>query len=108
MPVLIPNVTLTVRVRVHPDAKDARGVPVQSTLSQTVRGPLPGAIAEQADLSWTFRLDPSLGPVRAGDVISDGARSWVLTGNPRAFLLPGYSDADYIGGTCTLDPVKTA
>lgn len=69
------------------------------------RGTWPGAATEQADESWTLRVDPAAGGrrLREGDVIADGTRTWtVVTALLRK--VPGHSVADYITVTATLNP----
>lgn len=105
MAVLLPNITATTKVRPHPAPRDAHGRPV---LGGPVvnRGPFPGGVKEQPGGTgvWSIRLDPRVWPVRAGDTVTDGTRSWVLTGDPMLHTLPGNDLADYVAATGVLDP----
>lgn len=105
MAVVLADRDLTARVQSHPWTRDEHGVPVPAEAPVTDdRGPYPGAATEQPDDTWTLRLDPRCWPVRAGDTITDGTLTWVLTGNPRLHQVPGVSDVDYIAATAQLEP----
>ncbi|AXI91313.1 hypothetical protein SAM9427_36695 (plasmid) [Streptomyces sp. ETH9427] len=105
MAVLLPDRELTVYVLDHPWGRDAHGVPVPPPpdARPAPRGTWPGAATEQADESWTLRVDPAAWRVREGDVIGDGIRTWTVVS---ALLrkVPGHSAADYIAVTATLNP----
>lgn len=107
--VLFANARVTVDVRKHPARRDARGAPIVDENAET-RGPFAANAREQADLSWTLRIDPDAAPLRADDVVREvggQGRVWVLTGNPRLQALPGGpSDVDYISANAVLDPPK--
>lgn len=106
MAVVLADRALTVTVRAHPWQRDSRGVPVPlPTDAQETRGPWPGAAKEQADGTWTLRVDPRAWPMRPGDKITDGVGTWVTT-TARLHQLPGFSSVDYIAVTATLEPPK--
>ncbi|MFE1270638.1 hypothetical protein [Streptomyces sp. NPDC058758] len=108
MAVLLPDRDLTAYVLPHPWARDAHGTPVPPPpgTPPTPSGTWPGAAVEQIDGSWTLRVDPRAWPLRAGDVLGDGTRTWTVT---TALLkkVPGYGAADYIAVVATLNPPET-
>ncbi|MGA5135232.1 hypothetical protein ACPCTO_36195 [Streptomyces olivoreticuli] len=55
------------------------------------------------DGSWTLRVDPRAGPLKPGDVLADGTRTWTISS---ALLkeVPGCGAADYIAVTAALNP----
>ncbi|HEY1177011.1 MAG TPA: hypothetical protein VGF17_12710 [Phytomonospora sp.] len=109
MPVLLADRQLTAQVRSHPQARDARGVPMPSAADTlTSRGPYPGAAKEQPDTSWRLRLDERCWPLRGGDQITDGTLTWVVSYNPEPKLhqVPGVPDVDYVEVVATLDPPR--
>uniref|UniRef100_UPI003F496B75 hypothetical protein n=1 Tax=Streptomyces sp. CA-136453 TaxID=3240050 RepID=UPI003F496B75 len=105
MAVLLPDRLLTAYVLSHPWTRDKLGAPVPPPpgVRPAPRGTWPGAAAEQIDGSWTLRADPAAWPLKAGDVLTDGVRSWTVA---TALLkkVPGYGAADYIAVTATLNP----
>ncbi|MEU5181147.1 hypothetical protein AB0G49_13955 [Streptomyces longwoodensis] len=105
MAVLLPDRSITAYVLDHPWERDAHGVPVPPApgTRPPARGTWPGAATEQADGSWTLRVDPAAWRLRDGDVLTDGEREWTVV----AALLktvPGHPAADYIAVTATLNP----
>lgn len=109
MAVILPNCALTVTKRAHPWVRDARGTPVPSADDTTTSsGPYPGAAEEQPDQTWALRVDPRCHPVRAGDTITDGTRTWVATGFPHLNAVPGVPDVDFIACSATLEPPQVA
>lgn len=107
MAVLLPNCELTALVLPHPWPRDARGVPKPPSPDDAeARGPFPGAAAENPDGSWVLRVDIRCAPLRAGDRLTDGERTWVVSGAPAEHRVPGVPDVDHIGVTATLDPPK--
>lgn len=109
MAVLLPDRQLTAYVLAHPWSRDAHGVPVAPPPSArpAARGTWPGAAAEQADGSWTLRVDPAAWPLKPGDVLGDGTRTWTVS---TALLkkVPRHSDADYIAVAAALNPPEVA
>lgn len=108
MVVVLADRELTVERRSHPWVRDAHGVPVPSGADTvTVKGPYPGAAAENADLSWALRVDARCWPVAAGDrVTDDRGNVWVLSGDPKLHMVPGVPDVDFVAATGTLEPPK--
>lgn len=105
MSVLLPNAQLRVKVLAHAFTRDAYGTPVApNPATATVRGPYPGALRRQTDLTWHARLDTRLWPVRPGDVIVDETDRTFVISTADLHEVPGCSDADHIAVTCTLDP----
>lgn len=104
MSVLLAHLNLRVTRREHMWGRDAHGVPVPTGATETTTAYYPGAAAEQdADNTWRLRLDPRLWPVRDGDKVDDGTRTWVVT-QARLHEVPGHTDVDHIGVTARLDP----
>jgi hypothetical protein len=106
MAVVLSNALLTVYALPHPWGRDANGVPVppNPNARPEPRGTWPGSVLEQADGSWTVRLDPQAWPVKEGDTITDETgRAWTLT-STRNHRVPGCPDADYVQATATLNP----
>ncbi|MFI5859372.1 hypothetical protein [Streptomyces parvulus] len=105
MAVLLPNRQLTAYVLAHPWGRDARGVPVPPPPGALPEPgePRPGAANEQADGSWTLRVDPAEWPLEPGDVLGDGTLTWTVV---TALLksVPGHGAADYIAVVATLNP----
>lgn len=102
--VLLPNTSVSARVRTRPRARDARGRAVASAGDQvTVRGPYPASAVEQPDQQWRLRVDTRLWPLDAGDELTDGTRVWVVV-DARITQVPGASDVDSVVCTCTLEP----
>ncbi|MEU7228929.1 hypothetical protein [Streptomyces chrestomyceticus] len=105
MAVVLPDRHLTVYVLAHPWGRDAHGVPVPPPpgARPEPRGTWPGAANEQADGSWTLRADPAAWPMKPGDVLSDGTRTWTVV---TALLkrVPGFGAADYVAIVATLNP----
>lgn len=108
MVVLLADRELTAEVRAHPWVRDAHGLPVPTDAdATTVHGPYPGAASENANMSWTLRIDARCWPLRAGDKISDDQGNvWVLAGDPKLHQVPGVPDVDYIDAAATLDPPR--
>lgn len=109
MPVVLSNCELAVHAREHPFERDERGYPVPSPSDAvTVRGPFPGAAKEQPDRSFKLRLDERCWPVRGGDLITDGERTWYAAyqPEPRLHEVPGIPDVDYVEVVATLDPPR--
>lgn len=105
MPVLLPNVQLTLKPRGHPWTRDAHGLPVAPAATGDPRGPYPCHVAEssvQGD-PWPVRLDPRMWPVEPGDELTDGIRTWYVA-TARFHPVPGHPDVDYVVATATLDP----
>ena len=104
MAVLLPNASLTLLVRDHPfPTRDAHGVPVATVAIEETRGPLPGATLERAVNDWVLRLAPEMWPVKAGDEVSDGERTWVVSA-ASLHRVPGHPDADYVSVVGALNP----
>jgi hypothetical protein len=104
MAVLLPTDELTVKVRAHPELRDAHGVPVAPVNTDPeVRGPYPGAVKEGLAGTWSIRLDPRVWRVWPDDEVTDGTRTWIIR-SAQLNEVPGYSDADYIAVTAVLDP----
>ncbi|KIF04147.1 hypothetical protein PL81_20245 [Streptomyces sp. RSD-27] len=105
MAVLLPDRTLTAYVLAHPWGRDAHGVPVPPPpdARPTPRGTWPGAATEQADGSWTLRVSPAAWPLKPGDLLGDGTRTWTIVS---ALLkkVPGYGAADYVAVVASLNP----
>ncbi|MFD9248385.1 hypothetical protein [Streptomyces bottropensis] len=105
MAVLLPDRQLTAYVLAHPWGRDVRGVavPPPPDARPEPREPKPGAANEQADGSWTLRVDPADWPLEPGDVLGDGTRTWTIV---TALLkrVPGHGAADYIAVVATLNP----
>jgi hypothetical protein len=77
MAVMLPDCALAVE-RQPAVAYDANGYPVPGA-RETPTGTLPGRALERADHSWVLALDPSLWPVREGDLVHDDTgRSWLV------------------------------
>lgn len=70
MSVLLANAQLGVRRRAD-GGRDAHGAPVPTGWGGLL-GPAPGYLNEQPDAQWVVGLDPSLWPVRQGDMVIDG------------------------------------
>ncbi|MEU3499245.1 hypothetical protein ABZ726_00205 [Streptomyces hundungensis] len=108
MAVVLADRTLTAYVLAHPWTRDALGTPVPPPpgARPAPRGSWPGAATQQADGSWTLRVDPAAWPMKPGDILGDGVRTWTVT---TALLksVPGYGAADYIAVTATLNPPET-
>lgn len=104
MAVLMPNMQITAQVRSHQWARDARGVPMPTAADTiTTRGPFPASMLEQADQSWKCRLDPRFHPLRQGDSLTDGARTWTITSDPNYSRHPINPATDSITCTAVLD-----
>lgn len=104
MAVILSNCDLAVVARAHPAARDEHGVPVLSDAGAVTRGPFPGAAKEQVDQgTWGLRLDPRCWPVRPGDTVTDGSRSWTVQTALQSDI-PGYDAVDYVAVTAVLEP----
>lgn len=106
MAVMLANAQLRVRVRAHPQGRDAHGVPIPGDpADDVVRGPFPGLTAEQPDGSWKLQLDPRHHPVEPGDVVVDeDDREWTITTErPVLQRVPGAPMLDFIPITGTLN-----
>lgn len=68
MVVLLTNTTLGVRRRVDNPGRNEHGEKVRAGWTD-MSTPLPGRTNEAADASWSLGVDPSLWPVREGDLI---------------------------------------
>jgi hypothetical protein len=102
MAVILSDGMYQVAHRAHPGTKDAHGKPVPSAPG-TLGTARPGASTEQADGSWTLRLDPAEYPLWAGDEVhGPGGQRWVVTGQPRYPSNPAASDVDYVAATAVL------
>ncbi|RLU86264.1 hypothetical protein CTZ27_25130 [Streptomyces griseocarneus] len=105
MPVLLPDRDLTAYVLAHPWTRDAHGTPVPPPpdTRPAPTGTWAGAAAEQMDGTWTLRVDPRSWPLKSGDLLSDGTRTWTVDS---ALLkkVPGCGAADYIAVTAVLNP----
>ncbi len=105
MAVVLSDRQLTAYVLTHPWVRDSHGVPVPPPPDSrpAARGTWPGAALEQSDGTWTLRADPAAWPLREGDVLGDGTRTWTVA---TALLkrVPGCGAADYIAVTATLNP----
>lgn len=77
MAVLMTNASLGVRRR-QDGGRDAHGARLPADWDAV--GPLlPGRVREAADGSWSLGVDPSLWPVRQGDLIRDDAgNEWLV------------------------------
>lgn len=79
MSVLLPNATLGVRRSVDAAAYDAHGARVSGGWGP-VLGPAPGRMNERSDGGWDLGVDPSLWPIKQGDlVIGLDGRSWLVS-----------------------------
>lgn len=78
MAVLLPNALLGLRRRVE-GAVNAHGERVAAGWGEFL-GPHEGRVSEGADASWSLGLDPSLWPVRVGDLVvaTSGAGAWLV------------------------------
>jgi len=104
MAVILADGTYQVARRAHPWATmDDHGIAVPAALGAygTARA---GAVTAQADRSWRVRLDPAEWPLEAGDRITDGERTWTITGEPRRIRHPVDDEVDYVTATAALDP----
>lgn len=114
MAVILPNMRVEVRARVHTFVRDAHGTPVAPQVATQSRGVHDASVREQgaqpgagAPPTWNARLAPQAWPVDAGDELHEqggGARVWVIFGEPRLHAIPGHDDVDYIAATVTLSP----
>jgi hypothetical protein len=109
--VVLPNAHLTALVLERPWLRDAQGVAYPGSARAQTRGPWPGAVhstqtgplPDDQPPTWSARVDPRAWPLRAGDKLTDGARTWVIV-TARLVQVPGVSAADWITCQCTLDP----
>lgn len=95
MAVILPDCALTV-ARMGPTAHDPSGYPIPAT--RTPGGPaLPGRKKERPDHSWVLAVDPSMWPVKEGDLIQEPATGaeWLVVS---ADLLTNSADpaVDYV------------
>lgn len=81
MVVLLPNTRLGLRRRADAEERNSHGERVPVGWGGLVNGALfEGRTKEQTDGTWTLGLDPSLHPVRQGDmVISEDGDAWIVT-----------------------------
>ena len=108
MAVVLPDRALTVTVFTHPQVRDARGKPMPSDSDgSVVRGPYPGSAEHAGGNVWNLCLDPRCWPIRTGDLVSDGANTWVVAPEPLLKQIPGHSDIDFVRASATLDPPQT-
>lgn len=123
MSVLLPNARVMHGRRPHPWARDAQGVPIPTGSDPVESGPWDASLIEQPSTAsvgtaggtpgalYTFRLDPRCWPLEEGDTLRDldtGRTFVVMLEEARLFTVPGYDDADYIGGKARLDPPESA
>lgn len=81
MVVLLPNTRLGLRRRADAEARNSHGERVPAGWGALIGGDLlDGRAKELADGTWSLALDPSLHPVREGDMVlsADGV-SWIIT-----------------------------
>lgn len=115
MAVILPNTTLTARVRAqHPMERDARGRAVaRPTETWTTHGPNPGAVTEPDGQDgpnggpWRLRADPSLPDLRPLDTLTDATGRVFVIREAKRVAVPGASDVDFIRVLADLEPPRT-
>jgi hypothetical protein len=105
MAVIMPTGIFRVSKRVpRPEVEDEHGVPVPSPAASAVpTAPLPGAVREVGDGSFTYRLDPSTWPVSVDDIITSAVGERFIVRTVKKNENVAASALDYIGGTCVPD-----
>ena len=103
--VILADGSYSVRHRTHPATRNADGLPVLATPAGPV-GPWPGAAHEIPGFAnnWSFRLDPRVWPLREGDLIIGGGRTWTVETRPALFINQAAPDVDYVSCNGTLTP----
>ncbi len=105
MAVILADRMLTAKRRTNTWDRDGRGVPIARDDPPEVVGTWPGCASELGGQEnvWSLRIDPRAWPMRPGDVVTDGALTWVIT-EARLHTIPGYPVVDYVAATATQDP----
>lgn len=103
MVVILADGAYRVAKRSHPWALDQHGVSAPAALG-AYGAARAGAAHAQPGQDWKLRLDPAEWPVRAGDRVTDGARTWTVTGTPTRIAHPADGAVDYVSAFAALDP----
>ncbi len=106
MSVIMPTGLIQVlRRAMRPEEEDEHGVPVPASSALSVASePLPGAVREVGDGTWSYRLDPALWPVDVDDEILTAAGVRYVVRTVKLNRNVAASALDYIGGIAVLDP----
>jgi hypothetical protein len=90
----MPNATLGLRRSVD-GGRDSHGAPLPGGWGDP-QSPQPGLLNEQPDATWIIGLDPTLWPVRQGDLVVDDTGGAWLVDTAKLVQHPVDSTVDWI------------